>query len=143
MGDDFEKVPVLIAEDSKDDLRLLLRALERVGVAHPLFMATTASEAIAALEQSASANSDAFPGVLFLDLLMPGGSGLEVLRWLNEHDHPPLTVVLHSGVEDEELLRRARDLGANLHLPKGVRPNAIREVFRRARIEWEQQLVTG
>jgi CheY-like chemotaxis protein len=143
MWDDFELVPVLIAEDSEDDLLVLQDALRRVGIQNPQVVATTGSEVLAILARAASDETTQFPGVLFLDLLMPGNNGLEVLRWLRDHEHPPLTIVVHTGVEDEELLRRARDLGATLYLPKGVRPNAIREVFRRARADWERELVPG
>jgi CheY-like chemotaxis protein len=140
----FDELPVLIAEDSDDDLILLQRALRRAAVPNPLAIATTGAQTLKLLECSASQESELFPAILFLDLLMPRPSGLEVLEWLRDREHPPITVVLHTGVEDEELLRRARDLGASLYLPKGVRTEAIQEVFRRARSEWEQrQLVHG
>lgn len=132
----FEEVPVLVVEDSDDDLVLLQRAFRRVGVRNPLIVAYTGDEALAQLQ--AAANPDGqFPGIIFLDMMMPGTDGTGVLQWLRSHEHPPTVVVLHTGVEDEHMLQRARDLGATLHLPKGVRLEAIREVFDRARAEWE------
>jgi CheY-like chemotaxis protein len=144
MPQNFEELAVLIAEDSEDDLILLQRALLRANVRNPQIVTMTGREAIAALEEVSGIHhvEERFPVVLFLDLHMPKVDGIEVLEWLREHSHPPITIVLHTGVEDESLLERARDLGATLYLPKGVRPEAIREVFRRARAEWERsQLV--
>ena len=144
MSDGFDRLLVLIAEDSDDDLILLQRGLRRAGIRNPQINAVTGQEAILVLHHALNSapEEQRFPVILFLDLLMPEVSGLEVLEWLRDHEHPPITVVLHTGVEDETLLQQARDLGANLFLPKGVTPDAIREVFRRARVEWEQyQLV--
>ena len=139
MWESFEELPVLIAEDSDDDLILLQRALRRVGIYNPQLIANTGEEALAILHRAVIELADhPFPAILFLDLLMPQVSGFEILQWLRDHEHPPITVVLHTGVEDESLLQRARDLGASFYLPKGVRPDAINEVFRRARAEWEQ-----
>jgi CheY-like chemotaxis protein len=135
----FEETPFLIAEDSDDDLLLLQRALRRGGVPNPQIATATGEETIAYLEEILARNGERpFPVILFLDLLMPGVGGIAVLEWLRTHPHPPITVVLHTGTDDETLLQRARDLGANFFLPKGARSDAIREVFRRARAEWEQ-----
>lgn len=142
----FEEMPFLIAEDSEDDLILVQRGLRQAGISNPHVVTSTGLETIdylqTALEFEHEEHEHAFPVVVFLDLLMPQVSGIEVLEWLRDHAHPPISVVLHTGVDDEELLQHARDLGAMLYLPKGARPEAIRAVFRRARTEWEQnQLV--
>src|SRR6185436_15145845 len=111
------------------------RALRKAAIPNPQVTVASGGEAIDYLERSASFANDGepFPGILFLDLLMPRVNGIAVLEWLRDHPHPPLTVVLHTGTEDDDLLDRARDLGASFHLPKGSRPDAIREVFQRAK----------
>ena len=135
----FEEMPFLIAEDSDEDLLMLQRALKRVGVANPQIATATGEETIRYLELAMDfQQGQPFPVILFLDLLMPGTGGIAVLEWLRTHPHPPITVVLHTGVDDETQLQRARDLGANFFLPKGARSDAIQEVFRRARAEWDQ-----
>lgn len=134
----FEELPCLIVEDSRDDLGLLEQALTQAQVPNPRLHASTANEAMRILSESREATGKPFPAVLFLDLLMPSISGLEVLAWLRDHPHPPLAIVLHTGIEDDELLQAARDLGASYYLPKGARIDAVQEVFRRARAEWRQ-----
>lgn len=138
----FEDMPFLIAEDSDEDLLLLQRALRRVGVPNPQVATVTGEKTIEYLEEALEPGEGRqFPVILFLDLLMPGAGGICVLEWLRTHAHPPVTVVLHTGVDDETLLQQARDLGANFFLPKGARSDAIQEVFRRARAEWDQHQV--
>lgn len=135
----FEEFPVLIAEDSRDDLLLLQRVLRREGLLNPQVVTATGRETIAHFQRAMELHpEESFPVLLFLDLLMPDASGISVLKWLRDNPHPHITVVLHTGVDDEALLAEARELGASFYLPKGVRPDAIREVFRRARAEWKQ-----
>ena len=139
----YDEFPILIAEDSPDDLLLLQRVLRLEGLSNPQVVTSTGRETIAHFQRAMELHpEESFPVLLFLDLLMPEAGGLVVLKWLRNNPHPPINVVLHTGVEDERLLAEARELGASFHLPKGVRPEAIREVFRRTRAEWEQdQLV--
>src|SRR3954465_9605648 len=118
----FDELPFLVVEDSADDLFLLQKALHEISIPNPHVTVTSGRRAIEYLERSSTADAeDPFPVVMFLDLLLPGSSGLEVLQWLNAHPPPPLPIVLHTGVEDEAMLQQARDLGATFYLPKGTK----------------------
>lgn len=135
----FDQLPFLVVEDSADDLFLLQKALHELAIPNPHVTAPSGRMAIDYLARTATGDSgDEFPVIMFLDLLLPGLGGIHVLEWLRKNPHPPLSVVLHTGVEDELMLRRARDLGATFYLPKGARTEAVAEVFSRARKEWEQ-----
>ncbi len=135
----FDQLPFLVVEDSADDLFLLQKALHEISIPNPHVTMPSGRRAIEYLERSAKPeHQEHFPVVMFLDLLLPGLGGIEVLEWLSRNPHPPLPIVLHTGVEDEAMLRRARDLGATFYLPKGTKSEAVNEVFRRARAEWEQ-----
>src|ERR1043166_6095404 len=98
----FEELPVLIAEDSEDDLLLLQRAFREASIRNPQLVTFTGHETMAALRDALGFdhNNERFPVVLFLDLFMPQVDGIEVLEWLRDHEHPPITVVLHTGVEE-------------------------------------------
>src|ERR1041385_2948891 len=108
MWQTFDELPVLIAEDSEDDLILLQRGLRRAGIPNPQIIAGTGEEVISALVHALESPEQPFPVILFLDLLMPQVSGLEVLEWLRDHEHPPISVVLHTGVEDETMRSEER-----------------------------------
>ena len=51
------------------------------------------------------------PHLVFLDLHMPGLNGLDVLKEAREFDHS-IKVIIITAIEDEELIRKARSLGA-------------------------------
>lgn len=57
------------------------------------------------------------PDVVLLDLLMPGLSGIEVLRQL-KHTHPTIKVVMLSASDRDEVVQRALKLGADAYVCK-------------------------
>lgn len=71
------------------------------------------------------------PEVILLDLLMPGTSGLEVIRRLNETPFDGKILVLTSSLDDH-LVRQALSIGAHGYVLKATRTadlvQAIREV---------------
>jgi len=64
------------------------------------------------------------PDLVFLDLQMPGVSGMEVLSTIREL-HPRLPVVVISGWADEELARESLQAGAYEFLAKPFDLQAI------------------
>ena len=86
------------------------------------------------------------PDVLVLDLLMPGASGLELLRALNDDDATRHTrVVLLTAVADDDQLLEAIRLGAQGVVLKEMAPqlllNAVREVSAGA--QWLEKGLGG
>jgi len=70
--------------------------------------------------------------LLLLDLSLPDQDGFAILADLREH-HPEISVVVLSGFQDRDTVRRALDLGALGFIPKnterGVVLNALRLVL--------------
>lgn len=59
------------------------------------------------------------PQVIILDMLMPGTSGLELLRQLNPKNSLPQTKILvMSNTESSNIMSEALELGASLYLLK-------------------------
>ena len=86
------------------------------------------------------------PDVLVLDLLMPGASGLELLRALNDDDATRQTrVVLLTAVADDDQLLEAIRLGAQGVVLKEMAPqlllDAVREVHAGA--QWLEEGLGG
>jgi DNA-binding NarL/FixJ family response regulator len=73
------------------------------------------------------------PDVLVLDLLMPGGGGLELLRAIHGEAGTTRVVLLTAAVDDDQLLEAIR-LGAQGVVIKDMAPqllvDAVREVHR-------------
>jgi CheY-like chemotaxis protein len=77
---------VLLAEDNEDDLFLSKRVLAKAGVA-PVFHVADGQEAMDYLSGRGDYTDRArhpLPGVMLLDLKMPGFGGHEVLEWLRK-----------------------------------------------------------
>lgn len=117
---------VLIADDQPEITKLVAMSLESEG-----FRVLTASDGPGALAQL----SDANPDVLLLDIMMPGMSGIEVLREVREHH--PVPVILLSARSSAASVTEGLNLGADDYVTKPFHPSElgarIRAVMRRTR----------
>lgn len=114
---------ILLVEDSEDEAQLALRALGRSGAAHEPCIARDGDEAIGLLSDSPGA-----PAAAFLDVKLPGMSGLDVLAWIRSSEtHRRVPVVVFVAGTDEELFRRALELGANSLIRKELDYDAYME----------------
>jgi DNA-binding response OmpR family regulator len=105
---------ILVADDAETITTLLMTSLELKG-----YEVTTARNGVEAYEKGISQPFD----LVILDQLMPGLSGLEVIRkWHEEGTNVP--VMMLSGVDDEKTVVDSLDLGAvdfvrkPFHLPE-------------------------
>jgi len=72
------------------------------------------------------------PGMILLDIRMPGMDGMEVLRLLKtEPQTEPIPVVMLTAVDDRETMRAALVAGVEDYLTKPVPPDWLREVVAR------------
>jgi len=103
---------ILIADDSRFQVQLLASALRQKG--HEVFVAQDAMQAgMLALRTS--------PAVMVLDINMPGGSGIEVLKRLRRSAKTQnIPVVVVSGSCDDDIQHVAMELGAVEFLRKPV-----------------------
>jgi CheY-like chemotaxis protein len=106
------KVTVLVVDDSPAMLRYLQRLLETDS--YHVETANNGAEAVDRLRNGCN------PGVVLLDLQMPGMDGLQTLRSLLKLQ-PGLKVIMCSGVDDPNQIKRATSLGAQAYLTKPVR----------------------
>jgi CheY-like chemotaxis protein len=113
---------ILIADDSRFQVQLLTSYLGKG------FEVTSASDALQAWMGALRIR----PDVILLDINMPGGTGLEVLKRLrmsSKTQHIPVVVV--SGNETEETETAVRDLGAADFLHKPVEKEQLRSTVSR------------
>jgi DNA-binding NarL/FixJ family response regulator len=73
--------------------------------------------------------SRTLPDLVLLDLQLPGLDGLSCLALLRER-HPETTVVILSGVEDDELIERALSGGAAALVKKSISPADLPVLLR-------------
>lgn len=111
---------VLIVDDDQ-----LIRAMLRDALADvpcELREADSGDAALAAIEERR-------PAVVLLDLMMPGKSGLEVLKQINGKGS---RVIVLSALDTEALVQQAMADGAAGFLPKPIHPLDVESVVRGA-----------
>lgn len=67
--------------------------------------------------------------LILLDLAMPGVSGFSGLLYLRSQ-HPEIPVVVVSGTEDRDVIRRCVEVGAAGFIPKSSEAETMHEAFR-------------
>ena len=107
---------VLVVEDDSMISKLLSIVLEHHGF--EVKVADDYATAAASLEESE-------PALVLLDLMLPDGNGLDLLRWLRDDmgRHTPVVVLTAFRQEDKAL--RAFELGANDFISKPFRPREL------------------
>ncbi len=116
------QILILLVEDSADDAALITRTLSKGGVRNPIPVAANGEEAkayLAGQRQYANRKRYPMPGLVLLDLTLPGVDGFEVLRWMRgQPTLNKLRVVVLTGSTDIRDANRAYELGANSFLVK-------------------------
>ena len=86
----------------------------------------------------------ASPDVLVLDLLMPGGSGLDLLRAMGDKDRRTRIILLTAVIDDDQLLEAIR-LGAQGVVLKDMAPQLLVEAIREVHAggQWLEQGLGG
>jgi CheY-like chemotaxis protein len=113
--------PVLLVEDSEDDILLLQRALTRIHSPLPLQVITEGHKAWEYLTGKGSTTRPNRPSLIVLDLKLPAMSGLELLgllKWDPQLRNVP--VIVMSGSREPSEVAAAYALGADFYMVKSV-----------------------
>lgn len=126
--------PILLIDDSHEDLFLCKRLLARAGVQQPIVTVDGGEEAIVFLRAAIVPESSALlPFVIFCDVKMPGHNGFDVLRWVRAQrqlDRVPFYIL--SGADLESDRARAKELGAAAYLVKFPTPDVFQRLITEA-----------
>jgi len=111
----LDTTPILLAEDDKNDVFLMGRALKSAGFLNPICVVENGREVVDYLEGTGRFSQRTLhplPCLMLLDLKMPLMDGFDVLLWLRGHprfEKLPVVVLTASKIEDD--IRRTRELG--------------------------------
>jgi len=115
---------LLLVEDAEDDVLFMKRALKKAGITNPLQVVGDGQEAIdylAGKGRFAERRQHPLPLLVLLDLKLPQVPGLDVLKWIREHDRlEPLPVIVLTSSRESQDIDEAYRRGANAYL---VKPN--------------------
>jgi DNA-binding NtrC family response regulator len=115
-------IKLLIAEDERNLGLVLQKELSRLG-----HQVTLVHDADAAIRTAREAEFD----VALLDIMMPGRSGLEVLRELRQQEQPP-EVLMMTGHATVETAIQAMKLGAYDYLTKPCQLRELEAILNKA-----------
>ncbi len=110
---------VVVVEDQTAICEMIIEMLELRGVYRVLGSTADGTEGLALAKQLQ-------PDILILDILLPGISGLEVLRQLHDKQ-PDLKVLVFSGKSEKQLARGMLSLGVRGFVPKSARLSELRQ----------------
>lgn len=128
-----QNAPILVVEDNENDSTLIRRTLTNAGIPNPRHFVETGEDAInylAGVGRYADRKKYRLPGLVLLDLKLPGMDGLEVLKWIRGHRHfGDLRVVVLTVSSEIRDVQKAYRLGANSFLVKPLEFENARALF--------------
>jgi CheY-like chemotaxis protein len=129
-----EPYAILLVEDRPDDVFFFERALQRTSLNHPLRTVTDGQKAIeylSGLDEYGDRAAFPFPGLVILDLKMPGLGGFDVIAWMRKNPATRLTpIIVLSTSSAPEDVNRAYQLGANAYMVKPADHLALERLLR-------------
>ena len=109
---------IIVADDSQEDLLLVNRLLKQCKLQNPVSLVSDSIHCIEELKKSAV---EGVESLLFLDLIMPPATGLDVLKYLQTTDYrKDCLVVMLSGLRDVKSINTGYQLGAKTFLLKPI-----------------------
>jgi len=124
------KITVFIADDSRIVREHLVTMLEELAGIEIVGQAENVAEAINAI-------SKLQPDAVILDILMPGGSGIEVLENIKQDGAGPMVIIL-TNYPYPVYRQKCMQAGADFFLDKSTEFDQIPELFERFKADKSQ-----
>jgi two-component system, chemotaxis family, response regulator Rcp1 len=122
---------ILIIEDNLGDVRLMQEALREGGMPCSLQVATDGTEALDVLRRLPPFAEAMRPDLIFLDLNLPGISGMHVLEDVKSDPHlRQIPVIVFSTSSAEQEIYEAYDRHANCYITKPIDLDVFMRVIR-------------
>jgi two-component system response regulator len=125
--------PILIVEDSPDDFEATKRAFNKANLRNEIQHCNSGEAALAYLRSPTSVR----PGIILLDLNMPGLDGrktLEIIKTTENLKNIPIVILTTS--TDERDVKACYELGANTYIQKPVDFDGLIAAIRRLKEYW-------
>jgi CheY-like chemotaxis protein len=139
------KQPILLVEDSPEDVETTRRAFRRSGLRNPVFHCSTGDEALDYLFRRgayADPASSPRPGVVLLDLNLPGTDGREVLEEIKgDEDLKQIPVVILTTSSDDRDISACYRAGANSYIQKPVDVDGFMQAIERLNGYWFEVVI--
>jgi CheY-like chemotaxis protein len=135
---EFNELISILLIDDDEDCRLLVRdAILSANVKNDIFEVSSGEEALAFLRKEGQFQESPRPGLIYLDIDMPGINGLEVLKELKgDPVTKDIPIVMMTALDDDREKVQAAKFGANSYCVKPTDPFAFIETVIKATDYW-------
>jgi PAS domain S-box-containing protein len=127
MSKNGKPINVLVIDDSELIGEKITKILREIELISRVMQARSVKEGL-------ELANELLPDLIFLDIKLPDGSGLDVLTRLRK-DHPESKIVMFSNLDNDQYKKKAFELGASYFLDKSRDfakiPDVVREVMNR------------
>jgi two-component system response regulator len=131
--------PILLVEDSPEDFETTRRAFRRAGLRNPMLHCATGDDALDFLHRRGryTAATAPRPGIILLDLNLPGTDGRAVLAEIKaEAGLSEIPVVVLTTSADHRDVEACYQAGANSYVQKPMNLDAFMSAIQRLHDYW-------
>jgi CheY-like chemotaxis protein len=133
----ISKNPILLVDDSVDDVELLLAALKRTNLENEIIILRDGNEALDYLYRRGNFTDRKDPVVVLLDIKMPKVTGLEVLASIKaDAQLKKIPVVMLTSSNQRSDIDTSYNLGSNAYVVKPVAFAHLIEAVRYLGVFW-------
>ncbi len=140
MNSGIDNRTLLMIDDSADDYHTTVVSLRKAGISNPLFWCESGDAGLDYLNRRgeyADLAGTPLPGLILLDINMPGTNGKEVLREIKtDEDLCRVPVIMLTTSDDERGVDECYVAGANRYITKPVGFAEFIEALTRLRSFW-------
>lgn len=137
--------PILIVEDSVEDYEATIRAFNKSGLANPIIRCESGDDALDFLHRRGpykEPKDSPVPGIILLDLNMPGIDGRDVLKEIKSNPAlKKIPVVVLTTSNDTRDIEQCYAEGANSYICKPVNVIGFFEAIQRLKDYWFEIVV--
>lgn len=139
---DSPNQPILLVEDSPEDFETTQRAFRRSGLKNPIFRCADGDEALDFLFRRGRHAGAPQPGVILLDLNLPGTDGREVLTEIKaDPELKQIPVIVLTTSSDDRDVAACYKAGANSYIQKPVDLEGFMQAIERLNDYWFEVVI--
>ncbi len=131
---------ILLVEDSADDYEATLRAFKKAHLMNPVIWCQAGQEALDYLHRQNGSEKEGDigkPGIILLDLNMPGLDGRQTLRLIKEEPVlRSIPIIILTTSSDERDVAACYQMGANTYIQKPVSFEGLINAINRLKEYW-------
>ncbi len=142
MPDSSPNQPILLVEDSPEDFETTERAFRKSGLKNPIFRCSDGDEALEFLFRRGRFADAPRPGVILLDLNLPGTDGREVLAEIKADPQlKEIPVIVLTTSSDDRDVQACYKAGASSYIQKPVDLDGFMRAIERLNDYWFEVVI--